>query len=258
MAKTEKTTAPSSREKLLARARERYPDRTFADIGATEPQEGVADLDDAINEMLEDYATRQAEYDEKNGRLRDLLLTDPSAGEFVQKWIETGDPRTALVETFGDDLGMTDEGKKGFKDQLTSWRQRRDESKAADQQAESNYYDKSLPALDEWGDAKGLTLEQKRDVMVKLIDIAVRGAFDGLYTAEDFDLAWNAINHDNDVAAAREEGEVAGRNQRIAASRRERATASNMPPAPVGGQGGRVQQPQPAKKRSFWNEVNNE
>lgn len=249
---TKKT--PSARERLLSRARERFPDRTFAEPGAA-PQEGVADLDDAINEMLEDYATRQATYDENNARLSELLRNDPTAAEFLQKWIDTGDPRTALVEIFGDDLGMSEEGRKGFQDQLASWRRRRDESKAADEKAESNYNDVSLPALEEWGNKKGLSIEQKRDVMIKLIDIAVRGAFEGLYTEEDFEMAWNGINHDTDVAAAREEGQVAGRNERIAAARRDRSTAGSMPPASAMRQGGSAVESKP-KQKSFWGQVN--
>ena len=256
MAKEEKQKKTSSRENLLARARERFPDRTFADPGTTEPQDGVSDLDDAISEMLDDYATKQKAYDENNARLVTLLRTDPDAAEFVQRWVETGDPRTALVEIFGDDLGMSEEGRKGFKDQLDSWRKRRDESEAADLAASSNYHDKSLPALDAWGDKKGLSLEQKRDVMVRLIDLAARGAFDGIYTEDDFNMVWNAMNHDNDVASARAQGEVEGRNARIAARRRDRSMAGSMPPTAIGGQGAVASEPQP-KKRSFWGEVNN-
>ena len=90
---------------------------------------------------------------------------------------------------------------------------------------------------------------------LKLIDIAVRGVFDGLYTAEDFDLAWNALNHDNDVAEARAAGEVAGRNEKIAAARRDRNTAGAMPPAPVGGQGGRTMERQPKGQRDIWDNL---
>ena len=246
----------SSRQRMLDRARERFPDRTFADLDATEPQEGVADLDDAIDEMLEDFSSRQAVYDENDNKLKNLLVSDPSSAEFIQRWVETGDPRTALVETFGDELGMSEESAAGFKDQLDSWRKRRDESEAADLAASSNYHDKSLPALDAWGDKKGLSLEQKRDVMVRLIDLAARGAFDGIYTEDDFNMVWNAMNHDNDVASARAQGEVEGRNARIAARRRDRSMAGSMPPTAIGGQGAVASEPQP-KKRSFWGEVNN-
>ena len=243
MAKSDKKKATSSREKLLARARERYTDRTFADLDAAEPQEGVADLDDAIDEMLEDYSTRQAAYDENNNKLRDLLMSDPSSAEFIQKWVETGDPRTALVEVFGDDLGISEEGREKFKAQLDGWRERKSANDALEAEAEANWQN-SLNTLEEWGNAKGLTLEQKRDVMLRLLAITFNG-MENKYGTEDFDLAYNAINHDSDVAAARAAGEVAGRNAKIEATRRERNVAGAMPPSANGGQGGRTRERMP-------------
>lgn len=231
---------PSSREALLARARERFPDRTFADLDATEPQEGVSDLDDAINEMLEDYTTKQASYDESDSKLRELLLSDPSSAEFIQAWMESGDPRTALVQTFGDELGMSEEAQGNFKGELDSWRERKSENDRLEAEAKTNW-DNSLSALEEWGDAKGLSLEQKRDVMLRLLAITFNG-MENKYSAEDFDIAYNAINHDTDVAAARAEGEVAGRNEKIAAARRDRNASVAMPPAPIGSQGGRARE----------------
>lgn len=239
---------------MLSRARERYPDRKFADLDATEPQEGVADLDDAIDEMLQDYATRQKTYDENNARLTELLLSDPTAAQFIQKWINTGDPRTALVEAFGDDLGMTEEGRKNFKGQLDSWRERKAANDALESEAENNWQ-ASLTALDEWGNAKGLSLEDKRDVMLRLLAITFNG-MENKYAADDFDLAYNAIHHDNDVAAARAAGEVAGRNAKIAASRRERGVSGAMPPSATGGQGGRTVERTPStEERSVWADV---
>lgn len=247
MAQTDNQNAVSSRESLLARARERYPDRTFADLDApAEGQEGMSDLDDAINEMLEDYASRQKTYDENNSRLTDLLMTDPSAAEFIQKWVDTGDPRTALVETFGDDLGISEEAQANFKSQLDSWRERKAANDALESEAENNWQE-SLNTLEEWGNGKGLSLEQKRDVMLRLLAITFNG-MENKYAAEDFDLAYNAINHDTDVAAAREEGEVAGRNARIAAARRDRNMAEAMPPAASGGQGASVAERRPRRE----------
>lgn len=244
----------SSREALLARAREQYPDRTFADLDATEPQEGTANLDDAINEMLENLTSKQKTYDEQNSRLVELLTTDPGSAEFMNRWIESGDPRTALIETFGDDLGMSEEAKSQFASNLEGWRERKAENDRLSQEAEDNWQT-SLSALEKWGNAKGLSLDQKRDVMVRLLSITFNGMVNK-YAAEDFDLAYNAINHDTDVANARAEGEVAGRNAKIAANRRERGTASTLPPAPTGRQGGILAEPKP-KKQSFWGEVNN-
>lgn len=237
---------------MLSRARERFPDRTFADIGA-EPQEGTADLDDAINEMLVDYATRQATYDENNARLSELLMNDPTAAEFVQKWVETGDPRTALVEAFGDQLGMNEESRAAFKGQLDGWRERKAANDALEAQAEANWQE-SLAALEVWGNEKGLTLEQKRDVMLRLLGVTFNG-MENKYSVEDFDMAWNAMNHDVDVAEARAAGEIAGRNERIAAARRDRNAAATMPPAPAGGQGGYTKERRPAKEGDIWDNL---
>ena len=235
---------------MLSRARERFPDRTFADLDAAGPQEGVADLDDAIDEMLEEFSTRQASYDEKNNKLRELMLNSPDSAEFIQRWIETGDPRTALVETFGDDLGISEEAQANFKDQLTGWRERKSANDALEAEAESNWQG-SLQALEDWGNGKGLSLEQKRDVMLRLLAITFNG-MENKYGTEDFDLALNAINHDTDVAEARREGEVTGRNAKIAAARRERGAAAAMPPVSPGGQGARVRERTETQEDNPW------
>lgn len=238
---------------MLERARERFPDRTFADLDAAEVPDGVASLDDAIDEMLTDYATRQAEYDTQNDRLRELMRIDPSAAEFVQRWVENGDPRTALVETFGDELGISEASAAQFSDQLAGWRERKAANDALEAQAEENW-NGSLSALEEWGNGKGLTLEQKRDVMLRLLSITFNG-MENKYGPEDFDLAFNAINHDGDVAAARAEGEVAGRNARIEAARRSRSAAGALPPAAAGGQGGRIAERKPAREGDIWDNL---
>ncbi len=255
MAKSDKNKQPSARELLLTRARERYPDRKFADIGA-EPSEGVADLDESINEYVGELVERQKGYDENNAKLASLLDTDPSAAEFIQKWIETGDPRTALIEVFGDDLGMSEEAQGKFKDNLNKWRERKSANDALEAQAGENWT-KTLEELQAWGESKNLSMEQMRDVMVRLLSITFNG-MESKYSVEDFDMAWAAMNHDTDVAAAREEGEVEGRNQKIAVERRKRHTAADAIPPMGGRQGGSMTPPTPPKKKSFWGEVNDD
>ena len=243
MAKSDKKEKNASREKLLSKARERYPDRKFVEIDVVEPQEGVADLDESINEMLEDYATKQQQYDENNSRLSELLMSDPSSAEFLQNWMETRDPRTALINTFGDELGISEEGRKNFKGQLDKWRERKAANDALIAESWNNWQN-SLSQLEEWGNAKGLTLEQKRDVMLRLLAITFNGE-ENKYGVDDFDLVWNGMSHDTDVTAARAEGEVAGRNAKIAAARRDRNVAGAMPPSANGGQGGTTREKTP-------------
>lgn len=235
---------------MLDRARERFPDRTFADLDAAQPQEGVADLDDAIDEILDDLSSRQASYDEQNSKLQQLLASDPTSAEVMQRWVETGDPLAAMVEVFGDSLGISEENAARYGEQLSAWRERKAANDAINEAAESNWQN-SLSALKEWGDAKGLSLEQQRDVMVRLLSITFKG-MENKYGPEDFDLALNAINHDSDVEAARNAGEVAGRNAKIATARRERGQAGAMPPSAGPAQGGRAREARPAKEKDIW------
>ena len=253
---TENKKVATSRERMLAKAQERWPERRFVPSGTESAQnaqgqeEAIDNLDDAIMEMLDEMSARQEAYDTENAKIRGLVASDPSSADFIQKWIETGDPRTALVEVFGDELGMSDEGREKFKEQFDSWKTRRDENSRLEQEAQANW-DNSLQALEDWGNARGLTMEQKRDVMLRLLAITFNG-MENKYTAEDFDLAFNAINHDVDVDAARREGEVQGRNAKIAASRRDRSLAGAMPPTVPGGQGSRVNEKMPKSSNSPW------
>lgn len=244
MAKDNKKNTPSARQKLLNLARERFPDRTFSDLGA-EPVDGAADLDEAIDELMTGYATRQKEYDEKDGKLRDLLMRDPDSAAVIQSWVETGDPRVAIVEIFGDDLGMSDEAKEKYKDQLTGWRERKAANDALVAASEQNW-ENSLVALDDWGNERGLSLEQKRDIMARLLAVVFNG-MENKYGPDDFEMAWHSMNYDNDVAAARAEGEVAGRNAKIEATRRPVGAA--LPPA-AGGQGARTPERTPKPKNA--------
>lgn len=239
----------TSRQRTLGRAREYFPDRNFADIGA-QPAEGedVADLDDAIEEMIEGYASRQAEYDENNGRLKDLLMgDDPDAPEFMDLWLKYKSPEVAYQIMHGGE-GLEGEAMEAFNER----KRLRDENAEIQSKADAGY-DESLERLHNWGQSRGLTLEQERDIMVKLINIAVSGFCEGKYTEEDFEMVHNAINHDADVESARVEGEVAGRNAKIAAARRERGVSSAMPPSGTRGQAGSVQERRPAPvSQSPW------
>ena len=260
MEKTENQNGQSSRDKLMARAKEWYPDRRFTSENGQNGQNGqeetLDDLDAAIDEKISELLTSQQAFNEKDARLKALLRTDPEAAEWLQAWIETGDPRAAFYQVFGDEFGIDEENAQKFKTQLDDWRRRKSENDSLNAEASENWV-QSLKDLDEWGDEKGLNPDQKQDVMVRLVAIAANGIVDK-YTKDDFDLALNAINHDSDVESARQAGEVTGRNAKIAAARRERGTAETMPPARPGGQGGTTRERRPSEeKQSIWGMVNN-
>ena len=239
---------------LLERARNRYPERNFS---GQDGQEGQDDLEQAIMEMLEETDGRLAESNSKTERLIEIFKTDPQSAEFMSVWAETGDPRKALVRVFGDDLSglATEEGRNKFSDDLTAWRSRREENDRLDAEAAANF-DKSLADLDSWGDGKGLDTKQKADIMFRLVSIAANGLVN-IYTPDDFELVYKEMTYDSAVSTARQEGEVAGRNERLAAQRKSRASYNEMPPA-GSGQGLRSKEKAPDRKpeeKSVWSEI---
>lgn len=249
----EQTLTP--REQMLARAGKRYPDRRFAGQVGEDGVEGTDDLEQAILDMLSEDEQTIINYQDKSQTLSRMLREDPQVGEFVSLWVETGDPRGALVQTFGDDLEgiSTEEGRAQFQQQLTDWRARRDDARRIEEERE-NKWQTSLNALDAWGDENGLDNEQKAQIMARLLDVAAGGLMNE-FDVEDFEFARKAINYDADVAAAREEGVVAGRNEKIAAQRLERGTASAMAPALAGGKGIRTAPEEPEKPYNAWDEI---
>lgn len=84
--------------------------------------------------------------------------------------------------------------------------------------------------------------EQIDELMSLLLGIVGDGVM-GKFSAATLDMAYKAMNHDADVAAAGEEGEVAGRNARIVENLRKSAKGDGT--MPLAGKNGRgVEQPQ--------------
>ena len=249
MPDTENQAVKDYRSELLSKAKERYPDRVFEGQRGENGESAVdtAALEQAIYDMLLEKDEKISESDSWNEKLTSLFLNDPSSAEFINRWLESGDPRTALVETFGDELSDlgTEEGRSKFADGLEEWRRRKSENDRLSAEADGNWQ-RSLEDLDAWGDEHGLGEEQKVSVITRLIKIAADGLMNR-YAREDFDLVLKEMNYGPDIEAARHEGEVAGRNAKIEAAVRSRDKAAAMPPA-LSGQSLDVPEVEPEKK----------
>lgn len=252
----EKKAEMTPHDRLLEMASSRYPDRRYRGQIGQDGQEGQDDLEQAILDMLSESDARQKETDSKNEQLVKLFKSDPSAGEFLTRWTQTGDPRVALVEVFGDDLAElgTEEGRGKFAESLKGWRDRRAENDRMNEESQANWQ-KSLEDLDSWGNSKGLDNDKKAEVALRLISIAANGLMN-IYRPEDFDMVFKDMNYEGDVAAARQEGEVAGRNAKMAETRRKRADNADRPPT-LSGQGGRAAEKKPdiPKPANVWDGI---
>lgn len=246
MEATENQPKSTPKELLRARMSSRYPDRHFRDENG---ENGEDDIEQAILDTLD-------EYDKYNDEMLSLFSTDARSADFITNWVKTGDPRAALLETFGDDFieaAKSEDGLAQFKGQLDSWRARKKADDDARAQYEQNW-DKSLEDLDKWGDENGLTQEQKVAVIMKLVDVS-SNAIQNIYTPADFDMANKALHYTSDVEAAREAGVVEGRNAKIDARRKTKDSVGSLPPAIGGGQGIRAQEKKPQRPQSPWDGI---
>lgn len=94
----------------------------------------------------------------------------------------------------------------------------------------------------------GLDEEQKLDLWQKFFKV-VSDAEDGIVSAETWKLFKNAYTYDDDVASAREEGAMQGRNEKLQ-NKLKKSRKEEVPPTlSTNGGGSSTQQ---KKKRSFW------
>ena len=245
MAQTEQQNVTSPRQQMLDLASKRFPDRRFPGQTGPDGLDGKDDLEQAILDILSEKDQTIADGNSKNKQLVDLFLNDPASLDLFTRWVETKDLGAALVDVFGDDLPnlSTDEGRAQYSKNLEAWRGRKSENDRIETERQENIK-KSLEDLEAWGNEKGLTVDQKVAIFLRLVEIAANG-ISNIYTRDDFDMVLKETNFDSAVEAARREGEVAGRNEKIAAARLTRSVGSNMPPSFPGGQGLRGAERQP-------------
>ena len=225
----------SPRDKVRGRLASRFPDRTFMGADGTDDTDAI---DSSLDEMMTEYETREAEYNEHSKRLTDLFASNPRAAQVFMAWAGGGELMEHLIENFGDeflDALQSDEGRNKFIDAQKKWLAKRSEAEKADKEAEENFA-KSVETLKAFQAENNLSDEEAIAVFDMVQKIG-RDMVMGIYEPESLMMAYKAMTHDKDVSDARTEGEIAGRNTRIKEQMRK---GDNLPPLPpaLGGQGG--------------------
>jgi hypothetical protein len=249
MENKENQSVTTSRDRLKSRLSQRYPDRQFTGQDGLDAQDV---MDDSLEEMFGEYESRENEYNENSRRLNDLFASDGRIGALFMRWAEGGNIMEHLIEEFGDeflDALTSEEGKQKFLDAQARWIERVNKNKSAEEEAAANFQ-KSIETLNAFQEANNLTDEQAIAVFDKIHQIGA-DMVRGIYTEESLNLALSAINHDKDVATAKAEGELAGKNAKIREKMRSgEEMQRNLPPT-LGGQGAGVPERKPvAKKRT--------
>lgn len=233
----ETTPQKSKRDILYERISAKYPDKEYAD-------------DEALfGQVNDDYDAQEAEinrYKESEGRLTDLLATNPYAGRFIADMASGQDPWLAVIERLGID-GITDLMNDPSKQEEYAEANRKYvERIAKDKELEAEYQanlSESLNTLQQIQQERGLG-DETIDAAVSLIMGIVNDAIIGKFSPETIDMALNAVNRDADLENARTEGMVAGRNAKIEEKLRKRSAGDGIPA--IGGGNSGV--PKPEKK----------
>lgn len=221
---------PNKREELLALMREDYPDSDFADD---------ADFYDTLYNERGRYKTTE----EQAAKLREAFVKDPRIAGLLNFAKDGGNPIIYLIEHYGDEFrDALDDPDKA--EEIAEAHKKYQETVAKNKEIEelsaANLHT-SAANLDALQSEHNLTDEEVLDIFQTASGYAL-DATTNLYTKEFLAAIMRAKNYDKDVEAASMEGEVRGRNERIAEQLRKKKP-TGVPPTLSGDSSGKATSP---------------
>ena len=229
------------RELFAERLKSRYPDREFADDEAMYGQAG---------EDYDAYENELSGYRERESKLEELFAKDPKNAQFLADMAAGKDPWIVVIERLGTD-GITEllndpEKKAAYEEANKRYAERLAKEKEIEAEYDRNM-EESQRVREELDAIHGV---EAVDAALGVIDQMTKDAIMGKVTREAVEMAMKIVNRDADLANARSEGEIAGRNAKIEERMRRQQTGDGMP------QMGGATAPAPApKKRGFFDDL---
>ena len=204
----------SRRDLFGERLKKKYPDREYADDEALFGQ---------INDDYDEYDSQLSGYKERESKLTDMFTKDPQSAQFITDMAQGKDPWASLINRIGidgvkemlDDPAKMEEFSKSNKEYVD----RMAKQKGLEEEWEKNMKT-TLAMLEQKQQELGLSDEQI-DQAADLIKEITNDAVIGIIKPETIDMVLKAINHDADIAAASEEGEIRGKNAKAEAKLRK-------------------------------------
>ena len=218
----------SKRARMLERLKAKSPDKAFEDD---------EEIFGQISDDYDKYEQDNERYKADSRAVTDLFGTDPRNAEFLADIHNGEDPIVLMIRRYGMEIkDALDDPEK--QEQIAAankeFVERLAKSKALDEEYDKNMQE-SLVTLREYQQENGLSDEE----IDKLYAAATGNAYDivmGKISRETIEMLRKAMNHDLDVAAAGEEGKIAGRNEKIVEKLRKAGEGDGT--APLGGKNG--------------------
>lgn len=211
----------TNRERYAERIKSKYPDKDFADDEALWGQ---------VNDDYDGYDKEISGYKEREKTFSDLFTSDPRSAAFLTNWRKGGNPAVELVRMYGDDFMeelQNPERQEELAKASQEFAERVAKEKEFDEQYKANISE-TLATLEKIQNEEGKTDDEIDAAMEFLIGIMKDGIL-GKFSRDSIEMAFNAINHDEDVKAAAQEAEVKGRNAKITETLRKHKTGDGMP-----------------------------
>lgn len=244
MAKSVKGGIPPkhTREDVLKRMAEKYPDRSF---------DADDDLYDSVYGALDEYESGNKELEENNKRYKEnedkfvqMFENNPDAAGFIVDLSEGKDPLMSLIRIMGidgvrdalDDPGKAKELEASHKTYLENMK--KDALRKQEWQANVNVSFDAEDEAVERGELSEDDLERAHESLSRKVENYIMGK----WTVEDLKNELKSLNYDADLMQASEEAEIRGRNANIVEKKRMRRQGDGMPQ--VGG-GGKTPMRQP-------------
>lgn len=208
----------NNKSRLVGRYGSRQPDRNWDDETGYEDLAGFA-------------ADELDKFDADNKKLAELYAKDSRFAGLMNHAANGGDILDYLLDAYGSDFADAlngDEGRKKLSERKKKESEEADRRKKDDEEQDRNYAqsEKDFQAIK---DKYGMSDEELADIYHGMRQIAGDVAF-GKFSPEAMERYIKGGKYDNDVAGAREEGHIAGKNQRARRELRESAKKSGEMP----------------------------
>ena len=235
------TAQPTHRERYRSRYKEMYPEMDMED------EESFYESANANLDELEGYRKHNAELIAtfNNNKAFASMLMAAKSGEDPFEWL------AANIGADISELISDPEYAKKISEAARKFNESQAKGAETNKEYEANVK-ATLEELQKIQQETGWDNEKCYNLASRVYDIIDQG-MKGLITAETFHMVMNGMNYDSDLANARSEGEVAGRNAKSSEQLKKERKPEGIPPTLVTAKG-QSANPQ-RKKKSFWEDT---